>query len=34
LYAEPDFETEEVSATRLVNSKATRRGAVTELVIR
>jgi DNA adenine methylase len=34
LYAEPDFETEEVFATRLVNSKATRRGAITELVIR
>ncbi len=29
-----DFELIEVSATRLVNSKATRRGAITELVIR
>jgi len=29
-----DFEIIEVSATRLVNSKATRRGAITELVIR
>jgi DNA adenine methylase len=29
-----DFEIVEVSATRLVNSKATRRGAITELVIR
>jgi DNA adenine methylase len=34
LYAAPDFKTIEVSATRLVNSKATRRGAITELVIR
>jgi DNA adenine methylase len=30
---ERDFELFEVSATRLVNSKATRRGAITELVI-
>jgi DNA adenine methylase len=29
-----DFDIIEVSATRLVNSKATRRGAITELVIR
>ena len=29
-----EFETTEVSATRLVNSKANRRGAITELVIR
>jgi DNA adenine methylase len=33
LYRE-DFELFEVSATRLVNSKASRRGAITELVIR
>jgi DNA adenine methylase len=33
LYA-PPFETIEVSAMRLVNSKGTRRGAITELVIR
>ena len=31
---QPSFITTEVSATRLVNSKVTRRGAVTELVIR
>ena len=31
---EPGFTTTEVSATRLVNSKVTRRGAITELVIR
>lgn len=30
----PSFETTEVSATRLVNSKVSRRGAITELVIR
>ncbi len=30
----PSFETTEVSATRLVNSKGARRGAITELVIR
>ena len=31
---QPSFITTEVSATRLVNSKVTRRGAITELVIR
>jgi DNA adenine methylase len=31
---QPAFETNEVSATRLVNSKVGRRGAITELVIR
>jgi DNA adenine methylase len=31
---QPSFTTTEVSATRLVNSKVTRRGAITELVIR
>jgi DNA adenine methylase len=31
---EHGFETTEVSATRLVNSKASGRGAITELVIR
>jgi DNA adenine methylase len=30
----PSFETKEVSATRLVNSNVSRRGAITELVIR